>query len=725
MLVGGVVCFKAYILHIGDMLFGLLLTHTHTHKILPSLSPLLSLSLSSIGRRLWFKESLVYAMMIQDSYLTLQKSWERYRKNKQTKNKQPSPSHSIPPPPPPPFKGAFGAVYKARNRITSQLVAIKFINVEEVAALADVAKEIQVLDGCDHPNIVRYMGCYKPIGEQDLWIVMEYCGGGSVAEVIRVLNRPLSEDQIALIVRESLQGLKYLHSKAIVHRDIKGGNILLTDAGEVKLADFGVAAQLFSTIAKRQTFVGTPYWMAPEVIQQDKYDGRADIWSLGITAIEMAEMLPPNSEVHPMRILFLIPSEPAPKLINQKAWSPIFHDFLAEAFKKDPKFRPDARALLNHKFVKSCKPSSIIKELVAQAHAAKAGQEDAEDANAGSDDDYDYADVSDEALEQMDGEVGALPREDSNDDTDENAAISVPKYRTVVVRPGMADGELLVESEDEEEEEEHVPGLPHHSTPRKKKSTLVLGAKSPRKGSNPAPIVTGDAARAPPKSPRMLLSPEQSSSSSSTKKPSPAAAAPMDEGNFSTVIERSEPPPIEEPSNFSTVVDRSSLGDPGEAFSTSIVRPTDDEIAGAPQARHQRNKTSPDKTSGITRTPKQVRRDAVKSAKSEFGGKLKKIYREELEAKMPFATLDFFDASSLVSTNKRLNNYRSAVSEIASNQPAALVDETNINAIMGNLLKTHQFCQHQAQSVPVAPGEEQSRAAITNDVADILKVLLL
>lgn len=121
--------------------------------------------------------------------------------------------------------------------------------------------------------------------------------------------------------------------------DIKGGNILLTDQGEVKLADFGVAAQLFTTIAKRQTFVGTPYWMAPEVIQQDKYDGRADIWSVGITAIEMAEMLPPNSDVHPMRILFLIPQDPPPKLLNQKAWSANFHDFLAACLQKDTKFR--------------------------------------------------------------------------------------------------------------------------------------------------------------------------------------------------------------------------------------------------------------------------------------------------------------------------------------------------------------------------------------------------
>ena len=157
---------------------------------------------------------------------------------------------------------------------------------EEEGAVQEVAKEIRVLDGCDNPNIVRYMGCWKPHDEDDLWIAMEFCGGGSVAEIIRILNRPFNEDVIALICRETLNGIKYLHSKAIVHRDIvrllifirchfhfltllwcfqKGGNILLTDDGQVKVADFGVAAQLFNTIAKRQTFVGTPYWMAPEV----------------------------------------------------------------------------------------------------------------------------------------------------------------------------------------------------------------------------------------------------------------------------------------------------------------------------------------------------------------------------------------------------------------------------------------------------------------------------
>ncbi len=152
--------------------------------------------------------------------------------------------------------------------------------------------------------------------------------------------------------------------------------------------------------------------------------------SLGITAIEMAEMLPPNSEVHPMRILFLIPQDPAPKLINQKGWSATFHDFLAAALTKDSKFRPDARAMLNHKFVQKCKPLAIMKDLVRQAQDAKAGQEGGDDdaAQNSDDEDYDYAEISEDALERMDADVASkVPKEDSNEDTDEGASVSVPK----------------------------------------------------------------------------------------------------------------------------------------------------------------------------------------------------------------------------------------------------------------------------------------------------------
>jgi hypothetical protein len=216
---------------------------------------------------------------------------------------------------------------------------------------------------------------------------MEYCGGGSVSDICNILESGLREDQIALVCREALKGLHYLHSVHKIHRDIKGGNILLTDAGDVKLADFGVSAQLFSTFSKRNTFVGTPYWMAPEVIQENTYDGKADIWSLGVTAIEMAEIVPPNSDVHPMRVLFMIPRDPPPRLQDKKAWSLLFHQFLKDCLVKDPNKRPTAEKLLQHKFVASCKPAAILVEAIEQSKAAVAnrGPLDDDDAEAAAD----------------------------------------------------------------------------------------------------------------------------------------------------------------------------------------------------------------------------------------------------------------------------------------------------------------------------------------------------
>ncbi|MQM12329.1 hypothetical protein Taro_045247 [Colocasia esculenta] len=205
-----------------------------------------------------------------------------------------------------PGKGSYGAVYKARDVKTSELVAIKVISLTEgEEGYEEIRGEIEMLQQCSHPNVVRYFGSYQ--GEEYLWIVMEYCGGGSVADLMSVTEEPLDESQIAYICREALKGLSYLHSIFKVHRDIKGGNILLTEQGEVKLGDFGVAAQLTRTMSKRNTFIGTPHWMAPEVIQESRYDGKVDVWALGVSAIEMAEGFPPRSNVHPMRCRFVLP----------------------------------------------------------------------------------------------------------------------------------------------------------------------------------------------------------------------------------------------------------------------------------------------------------------------------------------------------------------------------------------------------------------------------------
>ncbi|GMI99858.1 hypothetical protein like AT1G69220 [Hibiscus trionum] len=256
-------------------------------------------------------------------------------------------------------KGSYGAVYKARDIKTSELVAIKVLSLSEgEQGYEEIRGEIEMLQQCSHPNVVRYLGSYQ--GDEYLWIVMEYCGGGSVADLIHVTEEPLEEYQIAYICREALKGLEYLHSIFKVHRDIKGGNILLTEQGEVKLGDFGVAAQLTRTMSKRNTFIGTPHWMAPEVIQESRYDGKVDLWALGISAIEMAEGLPPRAAVHPMRVIFMISREPAPMLEDKEKWSLVFHDFVAKSLTKDPRLRPTASEMLKHKFIEKCKSGASV-----------------------------------------------------------------------------------------------------------------------------------------------------------------------------------------------------------------------------------------------------------------------------------------------------------------------------------------------------------------------------
>lgn len=531
---------------------------------------------------------------------------------------------------------------------------------------------------------------------------------------------------------------------------------MLTDSGEVKLADFGVAAQLFNTVAKRQTFVGTPYWMAPEVIQQDKYDGRADIWSLGITAIEMAEMLPPNSDVHPMRILFLIPQDPPPKLINQKGWSQNFHEFLAAALTKDPKFRPDARAMLNHKFVQKCKTNAILKDLVRQKDDAKAGAEN--DAERGSDEeeDYDYAEISDDALNEMEGAAGKIG-EDSNEDTDEQVTSVVPKYRTVVVRPGRGEGELLVESEDEEEESSGEGKSVSSGGPRKKPSSRSLKSpgrspRSPRSPAKEATTIRKDTipSATPPSS--KVVSTIARGKMETLKKPGATPIADVgdddggDGGNFNTVVEK----PTGGEEMFNTVVDRSGVppeddaAEEDEGFSTIVVKPTKEEAGNTPASRGNVKKVSPEKSQVLStpgsnkKTPKLSRRagggnggggggggGGGSGKESSFGAKVKQVYREELATKLPFVTLDYLDPASLVSTDKKINNQRYAMSEVASNQPAAMLESANINLYLGNLLKTHAFRTKESKSIHMSPEEEKEFSNMVNDLGDCLKVLLL
>lgn len=227
--------------------------------------------------------------------------------------------------------------------------------------LSDILSELAVLSSCASSHVTKYKSAF--LRRQTLWIVMEYLGGGSCADLLKPPPHHLSESHIAIISRELLLGLSYLHGEGKLHRDIKAANVLLGMDGRVKLADFGVAAQLTGLKSMRNTFVGTPFWMAPEVIQQEGHDARADIWSLGITAIELAYGQPPHANVHPMKVLFQIPKQPAPRLEGGN-WSRDFRDFVALCLTKDPDHRPTAKQMLKHRFIRHAGKVEGLQELI-------------------------------------------------------------------------------------------------------------------------------------------------------------------------------------------------------------------------------------------------------------------------------------------------------------------------------------------------------------------------
>ncbi|KAF1848004.1 Pkinase-domain-containing protein [Cucurbitaria berberidis CBS 394.84] len=256
--------------------------------------------------------------------------------------------------------GSFGKVFKAIDRSTGETVAIKHIDLEDSSEeLVDIQAEIALLSTCHSPYITEYKTSF--VKGVKLWIVMEYLGGGSAADLLA--PGPLNEPHIAIMCRELLLGLEYLHSTGKIHRDIKAANVLLTDQGRVKLADFGVAAQLTNIKSQRMTFVGTPFWMAPEVIQEAGYDFRADVWSLGITAMELAEGAPPYAGAHPMKVLFTIPKNPAPRLEGDQ-WSKDFKDFISQCLIKDPDRRATAKELLKHRFIQRAGKVEALRELI-------------------------------------------------------------------------------------------------------------------------------------------------------------------------------------------------------------------------------------------------------------------------------------------------------------------------------------------------------------------------
>ena len=279
--------------------------------------------------------------------------------------------------------GSFGTVCLARPRSADahgnrDEVAVKMIPVGTDEDLRLVYAEVETLRALAHPNIVRYLGTYRSMDA--VWLAMEFCAGGSVDSLGKALDptgvAALPEPVIAYVCREVLKGLAYLHKRRIIHRDVKAGNLLLTADGHLKMTDFGTSAHLMNTISKRNSFVGTLYWMAPETIEQKSYDGRADIWSLGVTVLEMAEGHPPRFDQHYARALFAIPKEKAPTLKEPARWSAKMHSFVARCCEKDPAKRPTAEELLKDPFVTDvrCGPADVA-ALLARAQAAKAREE--------------------------------------------------------------------------------------------------------------------------------------------------------------------------------------------------------------------------------------------------------------------------------------------------------------------------------------------------------------
>jgi len=269
-------------------------------------------------------------------------------------------------------EGAAGEVFFARDTRTNKKVAVKKMQLNG-ESLKLLITEISIMKTSHHEGIVEYIDSY--IVEDQLWVVMEFMGGGCLTEVLEQFDSvQMTEPQMAYSCLETLKALVYIHSLHRIHRDIKSDNILLGDDGSIKIADFGYAAQLTQKQQKRTTVVGTPYWMAPELIRGHDYGIKVDIWSLGIMVMEMAEGEPPYMEFPPLRALFLITTKGIPPLKEQHKWSPEFQNFVAQCLTKEVDDRPDAATLLKHPFLKcACKPADFVPVI----KAAKAAKESA------------------------------------------------------------------------------------------------------------------------------------------------------------------------------------------------------------------------------------------------------------------------------------------------------------------------------------------------------------
>ncbi|VDO07235.1 unnamed protein product [Rodentolepis nana] len=348
--------------------------------------------------------------------------------------------------------GAFGKVYKASNNKTGELAALKSVDFTSEEELEDLMVEIDILNECKHPNILQLHEAY---------MYLEYCGGGAVDDIMRNLDKPLTEPQIKFISREVISGLTFLHQHLIVHRDLKAGNILITSNYEIRLADFGVSAQMASESQKRTTFIGTPYWMAPEVIacetfKDNPYDVSADVWSFGIMLIEFAQMLPPYNELNPTRVLLKITKSDPPTLTKPSAWSDVFNKIIRRCLQKNPSQRATMNQLMSDPFVANVTESdrSVIKLLLGEANAEVV--EVVQDITPDDLPDFDTVLVSAETVEAMAHSLQEIDSADSADDkssSTDTTQVHIVSYEDVPFDDGPKVPPLFITEEGQSEKE--------------------------------------------------------------------------------------------------------------------------------------------------------------------------------------------------------------------------------------------------------------------------------
>ncbi|RVE44508.1 hypothetical protein evm_010837 [Chilo suppressalis] len=402
--------------------------------------------------------------------------------------------------------GAFGKVYKAQHKTTAQLAAAKMCVLDNEDDLADFTVEIDILTECRHPNVVELHEAY--FIDNKLWMLLEYCDGGALDSVMSELEKGLSEPQIAYVCREMCRGLQYLHSRRVIHRDLKAGNVLATMTGGVKLADFGVSAKNKSTLQKHDTFIGTPYWMAPEVVlcetfRDHPYDFKVDIWSLGITLIEFAQMEPPNHEMTPMRVLLKIQKGDPPSLDQPSRWSKTFNDFIAKALVKEPEKRPTAIELLKHDFVSGDLDSKPLRDLLLEYRAEVVEEELLDDDSEEHRSSQMHMEVEDDSTSVRSGDTPDVKMSEAEPPSGSTVqGATVPPAPVPAPAPGP------------------VPAPGPAKRPRDDPAPVDRRAPAPKKEKGPAPPPPST----PPASPAPVPTPSPTTTPSTTPSTAPVAS---------------------------------------------------------------------------------------------------------------------------------------------------------------------------------------------------------